>query len=360
MRWIFFLIFVCIGAMTPHPLESSFMASRFAPIRAEATESVANTKEIKLLISLAWDGPNVNEHNLLTFKNFRDKFANIPVSHFVSPSYFTSTDAAHNKSVIQSLYRTGDQIGLAVAPWKSILTGTGVTFRSSPTFWGAPLSQASCMSDCGGEVPLNIYTTEEVRRILSSSIKVMEQQGFKGLKGMQVTGWMATPEILAAANEVGIKYDFSMVTPSLLSGQLREFPIFAWVKKLWPNADVLSQPGTLPSHSQTVTEIPQSMASLDYVSVDQMGQFLDRFVANGSKTPLTYHIALNADSVHMTLPKLELVLQNVFKQASEGKFQLSMHQIPDMAWSQSGNTPLLSDSKIEKSEALSPTKELSH
>jgi hypothetical protein len=361
MRWMLFLIFVCIGAMTPHPLESPFTASLFVPIRAEATESQLRTKEIQLLVSVAWDGPNVNEYNLQSFKSFRDKFSNIPVSHFVSPSYFTSTQTAYNKSVIQSLYRLGDQIGLAVAPWKSVVTGAGVAFRSTPTFWGPTLTQTACSSDCGGEVPLNVYTPQEVRSILSNSIKVMDQQGFKDLKGMQITGWMATPEIIAAANDIGIEYDFSMVTPSLLSEQLREFPIFSWVNKLWPNADVLSQPGILPSHSQRVTEVPQSMASLDYVTVEQMSLFLERFVASESKNPLTYHIALNADSIHMTLPKLELVLQNVFKQASEGKFQLSMHKIPEMAWSQQAtNMPLVSDSQLEKIEALSPAKELSH
>ena len=360
MRWIFFLIFVCIGAMTPHPLESSFMAARFAPIRAEATESVAGTKEIKLLISLAWDGPNVNEYNLNAFKSFRNKFSNIPVSHFVSPSYFTSPQAAYNKGVIESLYRTGDQIGLSVAPWKSVVAGAGVPFRSSPTFWAETLGQTACNADCGGEVPMSAYTAKEVRSIFSTAMRVMDQHGFKGLKGMQVTGWLATPEIMAAAEEVGIKYDFSMVTPSLLADQLREFPIFSMVNKLWPNADVLSQPGTLPSHSQAVTEVPQSLASLDYVTVEQMAQFLDRFVASGSKSPLTYHIALNADSIHMTLPKLELVLQNVFKQASEGKFQLSMHQIPEMTWSQPSNIPLVSEPVVEKTEALSPAKELSH
>jgi hypothetical protein len=360
MRWIFFLIFVFIGVLTPHPMESSFISSRFAPLSAEATESVASTKEIKLLVSLSWDGPNVNEYNLNAFKSFRDKFSNIPVSHFVSPSYFLSVNAAHNKSIIKSLYRSGDQIGLSVAPWKSVVATAGVQFRSAPTFWGAPINQAACENDCGGEVPLSAYTQAEMRSILTNSIKVMDQQGFKNLKGMQVTGWMATPEVLAAANEVGIIYDFSMVTPILLSDQLKDFPIFGWVSKLWPNADILSQPGTIPSHSQTVTEIPQSMASLDYVTVEQMAQFLDVFVANESKTPLTYHIALNADSIHMTLPKLELVLQNIFKQASEGKFQLSMHQVPALAWRDSSDIPLASEALIEKSEALRPAKELSH
>ncbi len=359
MRWIFFLIFVCIGAMTPHPLES-FMATRFSPIRAEATESASSGKEIRLLISLAWDGPNVNEFNLNSFKNFRSKYATIPVSHFVSPSYFTSPKAAYNKSIIQSIHRPGDHIGLSVAPWKSVVTEAGVLFRSSPTFWGESIGQKSCGNDCGGEVPLSIYTPKEVQSIFNTSVKVMDQQGFKNLKGMQVTGWLATPEIMTAAEDVGIKYDFSMVTPSLLSEHLREFPIFGWVNKLWPNADILSQPGTLPSHSSVLTEIPQSLASLDYVTVEQMAKFLDRFVANGSKTPLTYHIALNADSVHMTVPKLELVLQNVFKQASEGKFQLSMHHIPEMAWSLDNSIPLASDQILEKSEELGTRKELSH
>jgi hypothetical protein len=359
MRWIFFLIFVCVGALTPHPLESSFVTSRLLPIRAEATESVDNSKEIKLLVSLAWDGPVATEHNLEAFKKFRTTFSNIPVVHFVSPSYFTSTHAEDNKSTIRSMHRPGDQIGIALAPWKSIVTEAGVLFRSSPTFWGNNISGSSCHSDCGGEVPLSIYTSKELKSIFEAALNVMNRHGFSGLKGMQIRGWMATPEIMNVSEQFGIKYDFSMVTPSLLSERLREFPIFAWVKKQWPASDILSQPGIIPSLSQKVIEVPQSLASLDYVSVEQMSNFLDRFVSSETKS-LTYHIALNADTVHLTLPKLELVLQNVFKQASEGKYQLSMHQIPEMTWNLNSNMQSISDNLDEKSNALGPIEKLSH
>jgi len=141
---------------------------------------------------------------------------------------------------------------------------------------------------------------------------------------------------------------------------LREFPIFSWVNKIWPTADVLSQPGTLPSHSSSLIEFPQSLATLDYVSIEQMEKFLERYVVNSSKSAMTYHIALNADTVHITLPKLEFVLQNIFKQASEGKFQLSMLQIPDMNWSFNRTTPLVSDTFNDKDSSLSPRIELSH
>ena len=57
---------------------------------------------------------------------------------------------------------------------------------------------------------------------------------------------------------------------------------------------------------------------------------------------------------------IKLVLQNIFKQASEGKFQLSMHQVPALAWRDSSDIPVASDALIEKSEALRPAKELSH
>jgi hypothetical protein len=257
------------------------------------------------------------------------------------------------------MHRPGDQIGLALAPWKSIVAGAGVLFRTSPTFWGNNISGSTCNLDCGGEVPLSIYTSKEVKSIFESALNVMDQHGFSGLKGMQIRGWMATPEIMNAGEQFGMKYDFSMVTPSLLSEHLREFPIFAWVKKQWPTSDILSQPGIIPSLSQNVIEVPQSLASLDYVSVEQMSKFLERFVGSETKS-LTYHIALNADTVHMTLPKLELVLQNVFKQASEGKYQLSMHQIPEMTWNLNNNMQNVSDNLDKKANSLGPIEKLSH
>jgi len=322
MRWILFLIFVSIGAMTPHPLESSFFASHLSAIRAEANESVTSTKEIKLLVSLTWNGPNADRTKLNSFKNFRTRFSNVPITHFISPSYFTSEKSNLNQTMIRSIYLPGDQIGLAIAPWKSIVKNSGVLFRSSPTFWGESIAQTNCDLDCGGEVPFSVYTDSEVKSIFKTALNIMEKQGFSSLKGMQVAGWMATPEILSAAEDFGIKYDFSMTTPSLLAENLRSFPIYSWVDNLWGKADILNQPSTL--WGRNLTLVPQSLASLDYVTVTQMASFLDRFVHSNTKTPLTYHIALNAESLHITLPKLELVLQNVFKQASEGRFHLSM------------------------------------
>lgn len=321
------------GMMIPQPLNNSVDLLRLNSSSAEANEAPGG-KEIKLLVSLLWDGTSVDPVNLESLKTFRTSFSNIPFTHFISPAFFTdkNPETSHNLEAIRSLNRPGDNIGISIAPWKSIVTKSGVIFRSGPTFWGNVPSEINCADDCGNDIPLNIYQPEEVEKIVRESLRVLSANGFPYIRGMHVRGWMATPEILTIASKAGIAYDFSMVTPSIIYHQLRNYPIFAWVKNLWPKGDILSQPGVVSNELSGVVEIPQALGALDYVSHQQMLGFLDSILAVKSKIPMTYHVVLHAETAHINLDKLELVLQGLFKQAAEGKFHLTMMAIPDMEW----------------------------
>lgn len=339
---------ILAGILTPQPVAHE---GGILPGLASSANAQVETgqPEIRLLLSLVWDGSTVEAVNLDALRSFRTNFANIPVTHFISPAYFVETNpvAETNKREIFGLGRPGDFVGMNVAPWRSITDKAGVIFRTGPTFWGHAVNPATCRSDCGNDVPLNIYTQDEIRKIMSASQSVMTSAGLRDVRGMMIRGWMATPEILATGESLGLDYDFSMVTPSTIYERLRNFPIFSWVKGLWPKSDVLSQPGIVSDELPGMVEVPQALGALDYVSHKQMLQFLDSMLAAPARGPLTYHIVLHAETAHLNLARLELVLQDVFRRASEGKFRLTMMDLPGMNWSVS-TTPTVDNSPHER------------
>lgn len=321
------------GILIPQPLASEGGLIPLSAASANAQEDHVQP-EIKLLLSLVWDGTTVEGVGLEALRNFRARFSNIPVTHFISPAYFMPNNPAteSNKREIFSLSRPGDFVGVSFAPWRSIVERSGVIFRHGPTFWGNTVSPSMCRIDCGNDVPLNIYSQDEIHKVMATSLSVLKEAGLRDIRGMMVRGWMATPEILATGDSLGVDYDFSMVTPSTIYDKLRPFPIFSWVKGLWPKSDVLSQPGIVSDDLPGMVEVPQALGALDYVSHKQMVQFLDRMLSTPNKGALTYHIVLHAETAHLHLSKLELVLQEVFKRASEGRYRLTMMNLPGMDW----------------------------
>lgn len=336
-------ILAIAGIMTPKPLASKGWLHFSTPSAIAEPEADNSQQDIRLLISMIWDGSSVTAVDLPTIRGFREKFTTIPVAHFISPAYFSQSnpDAVKNKSALFTLSRPGDFVGVNFAPWRSITNKAGVIFRNSPTFWGNIVTDTLCAADCGHDVPLSIYPLDEAKKIMAASIDTLNTAGITNIRGMMVRGWMATPEILQAGASLGMKYDFSAVTPSIIHENLRTFPIFAWVKNLWPKADILSQPGIVSENLPEMISVPQAFSTLDYVTHKQMIEFLDRMLAIKNSEPRTYHIVMHAETAHQTMGKLELVLQELFKQASEGRFRLTMMDLPGMNWVSANSTPMV-------------------
>lgn len=349
MRRALHLIVIAAGLWLPEP-RTPFSRLSLDGDSATAEETPDGPLQIKLLVSMIWDGHSTAKVNTKVINEFRNHFSNIPFTHFVSPAYFADGNAniEQNKKDLLSVYRPHDQVGMNLAPWKSIATKAGVIFRNGPTFWGDSVSEAGCKTDCGQTVPLNIYTPSEIKKLTATSIDTLNAAGVGPIHGMHVSGWMASPDILAIGESQGITYDFSMITSSTIYNELRPFPLFTWVKNLWPQADIMSQPGVIAEDLPGLIEIPQSLGTLDYVTHKQMLSFLDRYISSHPKLPLTYQIVLHAETAHMTIPRLELVIQGMFQRANEKEFQLSMVELPEMAWySNPTETPMVEAPKTE-------------
>src|SRR5262249_22646236 len=135
---------------------------------------------------------------------------------------------------IKSALGPNDERGLHIHGWKSLFESAGVTFKNTPTFWGTTLSPAECISDCGHEVPISEYSTDELRKVVKFSLDTLQANGFGRATSFRTGGWMLKPSVRDAIAAEGIKWDHSAVPVQFLQPKLGAYPLYSWLGALWP------------------------------------------------------------------------------------------------------------------------------
>ena len=292
-------------------------------------------KALKLALVLQWEGRDLKEGNLEAIRAFRSVFTDVNFVHLVSPAYFlrSSADAALAQTKIRSLMKPKDQIGVALAGWKSLATKAGVIFRSGPTFWGNTMDQTECAVDCGLDVPVNLYPGEDLDALLASALDTLELNGFGRPRGMTTEGWVAAPEVLEAASRAGLRYDFSAVSPEMVAPRVQRFPLFHWVKTLWPQVTPHTQPFVITTAKSSLREIPQSLAALDYSTATEVLQVFKEYTEILKKNPaveLTFPLVIYQETANVTLPVLAKVLQGIFAHAQNNDLAIEPLELPGL------------------------------
>jgi hypothetical protein len=311
------------------------LAAAAAAARIRPQPPPAPASPIRLFVTLVWEGRDLQDFNLEALRRFRDQFAGIQVVHFVSPAYFThpGADAARVKQALRSVMRPGDKLGVEIAAWHSVVERAGVIFRGSPTFWGYEMRAADCKVDCGSDVPLNVYPQAEVARIARASLDILQAQGFGRPAATLTAGWVATPQVLDAYAQNDVRYDFSAVAPELLARRLAGFPLYQWVRGLWPSVTPSTQPYVLPSVATGLTEIPQSLAAADYLLGKDLPAIFKEYVERLRREPnrdLTFQIALYQETARQMLPIVTSSLQSIFAYATEQSISLQPFDVPGL------------------------------
>ena len=309
----------------------------------------APVRTIHLMMTLAWEGRDLSVYNQQAWAAFRARFPGLQIMHLVSPAYFTkpAAEQAAVRSTLRQAMQPKDQIGLLLGNWQSLANASGVIFRSSPTFWGAEVRADDCRSDCGLEVPLNIYPADELDKMLQTSVHMLEAQGFGRPSALAVEGWVASSDILEAAYRAGMRYDLSAVSPEMIGAKARYYPIYQWAKSLWPRITPHSQPYQIQLSKGAMTELPQSLAAVDYLAqsdiLDIFKEYVER-VQRDPQTPLVFPLQVYQETAYMTLPALATTLQAVFAYAQKAGVALTPLQLPDLELPEdrllSGATPI--------------------
>lgn len=313
---------------------------------ASSLQGVQKTRPdtLKLVVSVVWEGRDLQGHNLQALAAFRAAFPDLQLVHFVSPAYFLRDDAeaADAAARIKGLMRPGDHVGMALGGWRSLAAKAGVIFRSGPTFWGETLRTIDCEVDCGQDVPVNVYPQEDLQKLIATGIETLDQQGFGRVKGLATAGWVASAEVLEAASKAGIRYDFSAVASEMLAKRAFHYPLYGWAKGLWPEVTPHTQPHVLTTASSGLTEVPQSLAAVDYVATQDIETLFKEYAdvaKRDASRELTFPLTMFQESASLSLPVMRRALTGIRAHAEKVALTLEPMALPGME-STAGSLPV--------------------
>lgn len=306
-----------------------------------------------ITLAVIWEGEPVSEVNLEAMRTFRKAFAATRMIHFVSPAYLARgggerRSAGEQPNAILSAFEKDDIAGIFLNGWRSTVESAGVTFRTTPTFWGNILNPRQCPADCGREVAMTGYSPAELRKIIRKSRELFAKNGFGAATVMQVGGHAAGPEVLGAAAAEGITHDFSAVAAELISSRLFRFPLRQQLRDLWGGVGPLMSPFDLDTGSGKITQMTANGLHLEYMSEGEVRAYLDRMLVKGAKDSLDskdskdsrdsrdskdtkdprtaanrhLYIGVPAETFAITRPKLELAMREIIQRASDTKTSL--------------------------------------
>ncbi|MBF0313202.1 MAG: SDR family NAD(P)-dependent oxidoreductase [Oligoflexia bacterium] len=236
----------------------------------------ATEEGVKIVMTVDWEGMDLQEHNLQAMQAFRKKYPHIPMLHYLTPSYFTNPAVGNLELVrakIKSVMLPIDEVGLHLHGWKSLFEAAGVVHRRSPNWLpgGRPLSDEECAVECGHNITITAYTREELIQVLEFSRSILKEQGLGHPLHFRAGGWMmsqALSEALAATRFVS---DSSAVTTKYLDPDLEGYAVLDWLKALWGGTiSATSQHYKVTNDFGSYYEVPDNLALADYISGEEM------------------------------------------------------------------------------------------
>ncbi len=229
---------------------------------------------IKIIISVDWEGRDLEPKNLEAMKSFRKDFPHIPILQFLNAAYFTKPgiNIDETKKLIDSVVLPIDEIGLHIHGWKSQFETCGVKFRNSPSFnSGGEISPSE--EDIGHDIPISEYTTEELVKVIKHSKEIYKENGWGTPVNFRCGGWISKTHVLKALELEGFVGDYSAVPCEFLDGKRKTNFLHDWLYPLWSDITPLTQPFKIGN----IMEWPNNGCLADYVTGEEM---LQTFIKN--------------------------------------------------------------------------------
>lgn len=226
---------------------------------------------VRVAVSVDWEGRELEDGNLRAMEAFRAALPDVPLTHFLNAAYFTKpgADPARVAASMRRPLRAGDETGVHVHGWRSLVQAAGVPFRDHPSFWGDRYPLSPSDGDLGHEVEICAYEVPELRAILRQSRTLLTRAGFDVAPSFRAGGWMADARVLEAIRAEGFLIDSSATDPAW-HDELAGVPLRARIGEVWPGVTATSAPFVIPTPAGPVLEMPDTGALADYVTAAEM------------------------------------------------------------------------------------------
>jgi hypothetical protein len=274
----------------------------------------ATAPRVILTVSVDWEGGSLRDSNLAALETLRRELPGVPFTHFLNGAYYTRSGAVADEVTagIRRGLLPGDELGLHIHPYRSLVEAAGVVFREAPTFFGRPLRSSD--GDAGHEVELTAYSVDELRKIVRVARSRLTQAGFAISRSFRAAGWIADAKVLEAIRAEGFQVDSSATDSNWHREELANRPLLGRIREVWPSVTYSTQPFTVPTAAGTILEMPDTGALADYVSAEEMSQHvkqaLVRLGADRTR-PLFVHIGLHQESAGRFAGRVSAALASV-------------------------------------------------
>jgi hypothetical protein len=277
--------------------------------------------KVRIVVSVDWEGRDLRAENIAAMQDFRERFPAVPLQQFLNAAYYTKAraHAPELTRTIQSVLRPGDEHGLHIHAWRSLVQAAGVSFRTGPSFVDQDVDANRCGLDCGSDVTLTAYTKTELRKIIRKSLDILTSQGFNRPTSFRAGGWQANDVVLSALAEEGFTLDSSATYAPYLEPSWGAYNLYRFVAQLWPTIVPGSQPYL--SISQTghqILELPNNASLADYVTgEDMLNAFVTqtRLLQVNPQKDVYLSIGFHQETAAAYLPRLISALDQIHDHA---------------------------------------------
>lgn len=266
-------------------------------------------------LSVDWEGAYFDEDALKALAAFRAENPDVPITHFICPAYYTKPGAvpADITYFLRENVRPGDEVGVHLHAWNSLVQAASVPVRSGRSFLSADGRLMDFEGDAGFDLDPTIYTVTELRAILATSRGLLEAAGLKVAPVFRTGGWLGGPNVLEAARAEGFTVDSSATDPDWIgegdSTEGFEF-LIGRVRELWPKVDRTTQPFTIETRAGPILEVPDSGAMADHMTSEEMEDHV-QWAAGQPRRPIFVHLGFHAETAHHYASLLSRALANL-------------------------------------------------
>jgi hypothetical protein len=288
-----------------------------------------------IVMTSDWEGRELLEENIKVVKDFRAQFPHMPILHFLNPAYFTKPDARPNDIIekTEKLMKKGDERGLHIHAWKSLVEDSGVFFRRKPDLGGWSLY--GCEVDCGHVISLESYSEEELTKIVQNSVNILLNHGVykKRPKSFRAGAWMAGPKVRSVLLKEGFQVDSSATPPDyIVPAWGKEGPLYKHISKYWKGTTRTSSPYVLLRNEQSqLWEFPDNGSLVDYTSTEV---FMKAFKLNVEKylkntdQDIYFVTGFHIETAPRYLPSLARSLREAFRYGESLGVEVKFAQFP--------------------------------
>jgi len=240
---------------------------------------------IVVALTIDWEGAYISPDGLDALDEFRRALGPAPLTHFVSAGYFTKDrpDPAAATSLTEAV-RQGDELAVHLHAWRSLAKASGIEPKLSPSFLsGTDKLLEFEDGDVGFDTDLDAYGVPELRVLLRTSRRLLEQAHAPVSKTFRAGGYLGTPKVLQAIREEGFTVD-SSATDFRQLDERKDEVLPRRIQAIWPGVDPTTQPWLVRAPGNSLLEMPIA-AFADYATADEIVAVFEAARARLQKEP---------------------------------------------------------------------------